>query len=328
MGDEMNDDGSAASTSADGSVEHAIGDEADLTATTSRGPRRGLMLAGLVVLVFGAGSALVWGLTQSTATPAEAVANAVVRSLHAKTATMDLHVTIAAAGETMEMAGTGALNCASGASFLDSTVWPPAGAGDTAQLTQITTGSTTYLRYSVPSKELVIGGAGADVFGLPPGKVWLSMDLGTLGALKPSPTVSSGADTLVGTLHALTASGGRVKVLGGGRIDRQQVVRYAVTTTRAQALAQLRRSSASAEIKQKVSEALPVTPTTTIVAVGRSGVLVQLSTTTHATGAGSTGSVVTTITFAGWGQPVTIDGPPPAYLVEPLAALRSGTTSA
>lgn len=258
--------------------------------------------------------------------PAKALASAVARSFHAKTARFRVSEHLVVAGAAIDSWGSGMVDLSVPASTSDVTMETSTGKARTLILSMKRVRSVHYAMISEPGVELTIGGAGEALWGLPPGKRWLSIPEMKGGAAASAALGMAQVD-VIGALEDLERPTGAVRSLGRNRLDGQAVRRYAVVTTRSEAQRAIERSGLSDAAKRTAIGLLSWGPTTTVVAVGdRSGCVESITGSSVGFDSGRLSIADPRISFTNWGSRVGIIAPPDPAETEPIAALRTRPT--
>jgi hypothetical protein len=230
----------------------------------------------------------------STPNADAAVITAINLAMGQKTAHVNVTGTMAIAGQTEQLTGSGGFDFAANAEQMNLNVQT---AGQTVGLQVVSLGGSIYEEIPGLSQ-------------LAPDKDWVSLDVSSLQQTADRNAASQLGGNPIATLHALAQQGNAVTVLGPSVIDGTSVQGYSVTMDPAVAKQELARSDLPDWMKKAASTVTIGNASQTVYLDG-AGNLVRLGSTVDES-AGRAGSLKfqESMDFSDYGTPVSISGPP------------------
>lgn len=270
----------------------------------ARRTRAQLILVGLLIMAMVAGGLLfvVGGGTGAEA----AVSDAVARSAADGSAAVTLSGTVAVAGRSVAVSGSGVVDLGS-------------------QSAQLTLSSRT-AGHQTTEKAIFVDGTGYLYFptlsSLVPGKTWISMDLSTLMGTDGAGDLSSETNP-ASWLPLLTQQGNQVTALGPSTVGGTPVQGYSVTIDKSTIDAHISSANVPSWLRSVLSE-ITFNSIDAKVYVDGSGLLRRVTVSTQETvGSSEVVEIQEATTYSNYNAPVTISAPPPSEVITFEQALHS-----
>jgi hypothetical protein len=241
------------------------------------------LVAGVLVATIG-----------STPNADAAVITAINSAMGQKTAHVSVTGTVAVAGQTEQLTGTGGFDFAANAEQMNLNVQT---VGQTVGVQVVSLGGTIYEQIPGLSQ-------------LASGKDWVSIDVSSLQQNADRSAASQLGGNPIATLHALAQQGNSVTALGPSVVDGTSVQGYSVTMDPAVVKRELSQADLPAWMK-KAASTVTIGNASQTVYLDDAGNLVRLGSTINES-AGSAGSIKVqeSMDFSDYGAPVSVSSPP------------------
>ena len=279
-----------------------------LSEVDPRARRSPYLMVGLAVLLASAAVVLAVGLNGTPNAAAE-VSAAASSTVGIKTATFTIDGSVAAAGQTVQMSGTGAIDTAVPAEQLNMTMTIPG--SPQLPMSMIIADGSVFMSSPALSAHL------------PVGKTWIGIPLPQSGVGSGLGSSFSGPS---GPLEDIAHGGGSVTDLGPGTVDGVSVERYGVTIDPATLAQRLDQAHVPANLKASALKAATTLLAGTVVSIDGDKHVRQIAMGGSLDSGGQSINIHMTMDLKNFGAPVTITVPDPTT-VDSQTALSGASTS-